>query len=185
LFSAGWSCELHGLTTEARQCYSLISQDFPNSEDAPTAAGSLRRIELVGKPVQLGGTTFDKGHVSVDDYAGKTVLVFFWQAANPKVAELMPVLAELQAAHGDDLAIIGVALDEDEQTIAGFLESHPLEWRQIFFSDPARRGWKNTVAEFYGVKSVPALWLIGPDGRVRSTKLTAETAMQAVATASR
>ncbi|MGC1274747.1 MAG: TlpA disulfide reductase family protein [Planctomycetaceae bacterium] len=185
LYSAGWSCELHGLAPEAKRCYALIADQYPASDEAVTAAGSLRRLDLVGQPVQLGGTTFDKGHVSVDDYAGKTVLVFFWQSANPKVAELMPVLEELQAAHGDDLAIIGVALDEDEQAIATFLEAHPLDWRQIFFSDPARRGWKNTVAEFYGVKTVPSLWLIGPDGLVRSTKLSAETARQAVATASR
>ena len=180
LYSAGWSCELSGLEAEAERCYTLIAEQYPDSEKAVAATGSLRRLDLVGKPVQLGGTTFDKGHVSVDEYAGKTVLVFFWQASNPKVAELMPILEELQTARGDELAIIGVALDEDEQTIASFLENHPLEWKQIFFSNPERRGWNNTVAEFYGVKSVPSLWLIGPDGKVRATNLTAETVHPAV-----
>ncbi len=185
LYSAGWSCELNGLDAEAKRCYALIAEQYPGSEEAGAAVGSLRRLDLVGKPVQLGGTTLDKGHVSIDEYAGKTVLVFFWRAASPKVAELMPVLTDLQSAHGDDLAIIGVALDDDEQTISDFLDAHSLEWKQIFFSDPDRRGWKNTVAEFYGVKMVPSLWLVGPDGMVRSTQLSAETARQAVATASR
>jgi len=175
LFSAGWSCELHGHAKPAADCYSLIVKDFPKTEEAVTAAGSLRRLKLVGQPVQLGGSTLDGSYVSIDDYAGKSVLVVFWQAANPKTAELMPVLAELQAAQGDKLAILGVALDEDEDSVKRFLESHPLQWKQIFFADTAKRGWKNTVAEFYGVKSVPGVWLVGPDGKVRSTNLTAET----------
>jgi hypothetical protein len=181
LFSAGWSCELHGLTQPATACYTQIVNGFPGTEEAITAAGSLRRLKLVGQPLQLGGSTFDGGYVSIDQYAGKPVLVLFWQASNPKVAELIPVLAELQATHGDGFGIIGVALDEDESAIREFLSDCGLKWQQIFFADPAKRGWKNTVAEFYGVKTVPALWLVGPDGRVRTTNLNAESARQAVA----
>jgi len=181
LFSAGWSCELHGMAQDASACYTQIVNSFPGTEEAVTAAGSLRRLKLVGQPLQLGGSTLDGGYVSIDEFAGKPVLVLFWQASNPKVAELVPVLADLQSAHGKDFGIIGVALDEDETAVREFLEAHGLEWPQIFFADPAKRGWKNTIAEFYGVKSVPALWLVGPDGKVRSTNLSAETARQAVA----
>ncbi len=181
LFSAAWSCELHGHTKPAAACYALIVKDFSASDEAVTAAGSLRRLELVGRPLQLGGSTFrGSEYVSIDDYAGKSVLVVFWQAANPKVAELMPVLADLQAAQGGKLAILGVALDEDEAVVERFLNEHPLDWKQIFFADKAKRGWKNTVAEFYGVKSVPGVWLVGPDGKVRATNLTAESVRQAV-----
>lgn len=180
LTSAAWSCELHGLTKPAADCYALITTDFPNSEDAVTAAGSLRRLKLVGQPVQLGGSTVDGGFVSIDEYAGKSVLVVFWRAGNLKMADLMPVLADLQASQGETLAVLGVALDEDEAVVDRFLQDHPLEWKQIFFADRGKRGWKNTVAEFYGVKSVPSVWLIGPDGKVRSTNLTVETVRQAV-----
>ncbi|MBA3314476.1 MAG: TlpA family protein disulfide reductase [Planctomycetota bacterium] len=183
LFSAGWSCELHGLTQPATACYTQIADRFPGTEEAVTAAGSLRRLKLVGQPLQLGGSTLDGGYVSIDEYAGKPVLVLFWQASNPKVADLMPVLADLQAAHGENFGIIGVALDEDESAVREFLDSCGLKWKQIFFADPSKRGWKNTVAEFYGVKSVPALWLVGSDGKVRATNLSAETARQAVANA--
>lgn len=181
LFSAGWSCELHGMAQDATACYSQIVNAFAGTEEAVTAAGSLRRLKLVGQPLQLGGSTLDGGYVSIDQFNGKAVLVLFWQSSNPKVAELVPVLADLQAAHGKDFGIIGVALDEDEAAVREFLNTHGLKWPQIFFADPAKRGWKNTIAEFYGVKSVPALWLVGPDGKVRSTNLSAETARQAVA----
>lgn len=181
LYSAAWSCELNGQSAPAAACYRQIVHDFPKTDEAVTAAGSLRRINLVGRPIQLGGSTLDGGYVSVDEYAGKSVLVVFWQAANPKMAELMSELAELQASQGDGLAILGVALDEEEATIEQFLQAHPLQWKQIFFADKTKRGWKNTVAEFYGVKSVPGVWLVGPEGKVRSTNLTAETVRQAVA----
>ncbi len=181
LFSAGWSCELHGMAQEATACYSQIVNSFPATEEAVTAAGSLRRLKLVGQPLQLGGSTLDGGYVSIDQFAGKPVLVLFWQASSSKVAELVPVLADLQAAHGQDFGIIGVALDEDEAAIREFLDAHGLKWPQIFFADPSKRGWRNTVAEFYGIKSVPSLWLVGPDGKVRSTNLSAESARQAVA----
>jgi thiol-disulfide isomerase/thioredoxin len=181
LYSAGWSCELHGLTKEAADCYALLVKDFPTADEAVTAAGSLRRLKLVGRPVQLGGSTFDGGYVSIDTYAGKPVLVVFWQSGNPKVAELMPVLADVQATYGDKVGLLGVALDENEAAIGDFLKAHPLRWQQIFFADKSKRGWKNTVAEFYGVKTVPSVWLVGPDGKVRSTNLTVETARQALA----
>jgi hypothetical protein len=179
LYSAAWSCEVNGHPTPAAACYRQIVHDFPKTDEAVTAAGSLRRINLVGQPIQLGGSTLDGGYVSIDEYAGKSVLVVFWQAANPKMAELMAELAGIQAAQGDKLAILGVALDEDEASVEHFLQAHPLEWKQIFFADKTKRGWKNTVAEFYGVKSVPGVWLVGSDGKVRSTNLTAETVRQA------
>src|SRR5690606_34161576 len=114
LFSAGWSCELQGLEQPATNCYSMIVKEFPNTKEAVAAAGSLRRLKLVGQPIQLGGSTFDGGYVSIDEFAGKSVLVVFRQAGNPKMHELMPVLADLQRTSGDGLAILGIALDEDE-----------------------------------------------------------------------
>lgn len=185
LFSAGWSCESHGLTQPATKCYSIIAKDLSETPEAVAATGSLRRLRLVGQPLQLGGSTLGGGYVSIDEYVGKTVLVLFWQAANPHVAELMPVLADLKASRGDDLAIIGVALDEEVSAIDSFLAEHPLDWKQIYYADPSKQGWRNTAAEFYGVRVVPTLWLVGPDGRVISTNLTAESARQAVASAVR
>lgn len=181
LFSAGWSCELHGLTKPAIDCYRLLVDLFPDAEDAVTAAGSIRRLELIGKPVQLGGSTLDGGYVSIDEFAGKPVFVLFWKSGNAEVSELISELRDLQSSAGREISVIGVALDEDPADIEAFLGEQALDWKHIFFADPAKRGWKNTVAEFYGVKGIPSLWLIGPDGRVVSTNVTAETARKAIA----
>lgn len=181
LFAAGWSCELRGLNKPAVDCYRLLVNQFPDAEDAVAAAGSVRRLELVGKPVQLGGSTLDGGYVSIDEFVGRPVLVLFWKSDSPEVAPLVDELQGLQASAGEKLGIIGVALDEDPADIQAFLADRGLEWKQIFFADPAKRGWKNTVAEFYGVKGVPALWLIGADGKVISTSLNSESARKAIA----
>ena len=68
----------------------------------------------------------------------------------------------------DQLTVVGVNLDLDEFQVDAFLEETGIGWRQIFFSEPDKRGGRNPVARFYGVHAVPEYWLVDSHGTVSS-----------------
>jgi len=169
LLEAGRSCEAAGLTQEARDCYLLLTGRYADTPHADAVAAVLRRMNLPGQTLNaadLGGPTIDGGFLNIEQLRGRQVLVVFWMSDSPTFETDFPRLQALQREQGDALTIVGVNLDADEAAVDDFIEAHPLAWRQIFDPDPLRRGPRNPVARHYGVSSVPAYWLIGPDGRV-------------------
>lgn len=170
LQSAAWSCELYDMQEESIGCYSTLEQQFPKHPLAKQAAASLRRLNLKGRPVELAGPTLDGGFTRIDDFAGKTVLVCFWASDSEVFLEILPRLqAVLTKYEKQGLTMVGVNLDEDESDVTKFLEQHPLPYPHIFHPDPAQRRWENPVVKYYGVRDIPALWLVNSDGVVVDT----------------
>ena len=69
------------------------------------------------------------------------------------------------------LGVIGVCLDEKPETLQAFLEKQDLPFPNIIHSNEEKRGWNNPIAKFYGVRRVPATWVIDAGGRVVSTSV--------------
>lgn len=183
LYAAGRSCELHGLTDEAIACYSLVTRQFANSRNAKAAQvpAILRRLQLPGQPLELAGPERGGQFVRIEDYRGKAVLVVFWASGTPRVHDYLPSIREAQEKLGaEKLSVIGVNLDEDELALEAFVERNGLNWPQIFHADPSRRRWDNPVARFYGLRDIPAVWLIDAEGTVVSTNVTPEDLVPAV-----
>ncbi len=172
LFAAARSCDLYGLNDTAIDCYSQLFRQFPDTPHGMQAQASLRRLQLLGQPLQLAGPTMDGGFAAIDDYRGKVVLVVFWstQAAS-FVSEADRLIATAKSFSEQDFAILAVNLDDNEAAVDAFLEQHPLDCPQIFHPEPERRGWENPVASYYGVRSVPVYWLVDRDGTVTETRL--------------
>jgi hypothetical protein len=171
LDAAGWSCEVHGLRSEALACYTQIQQQYSQHPDAAHVPAILRRLNLQGQPLQLLGTTFDGGELRIEDLRGKIVLVVFWAAGQNGFDEQLPALQAAAERHSQKLVLVGVNLDTDEAAVGAFLEQHAVTWPTIFFVDPARRGWANPIASYYGLRNVPAYWLVDPQGNVVSTEV--------------
>lgn len=169
LLDAGRACERVALHPEARLCYQMLADKFGDTPFAAAVAAILRRMSLPGSTLTadaFAGSTIEGDYLTIEQYRGRHVLIVFWNTASPTFQQDFVRLQELQQQHGDKLAIIGVNLDTDELAVDRFLEAHPLKWRQLFDSDPARRGTLNTIAAYYGVATVPMYWLIDPQGRV-------------------
>lgn len=102
---------------------------------APVAVGekpiSINDVPLKDAPRQplkpiaeMNWTTFDGNVQKMKDYQGKVVLLDFWATYCPPCIEEIPHLLELQAAHPNDLQIIGLHVGgpEDRPKVPEFVE---------------------------------------------------------------
>jgi hypothetical protein len=172
LFAAGQSCEYHGLSAEAIQCYALICEQFPESSGTERATSILRRLNLKGQPLQLAGPTIGGGFLNAEEMLGKPMLVVFWTTqAQPFVRQLPELQALLGQIEADRLNVVSVNLDDDdnESAVQTFLDSKHLNWPTIFQTDSDKRGWNNPLAAYYGIQSVPLYWIVSSKGKVVET----------------
>src|SRR5690606_22911310 len=95
LLAAARTCDLHDLHEEATTCYALVQSQFPNHPASAQVAGPLRRLQLLGKPLQLAGPTIDGNYVNIDEHRGKVVLVVFWASNVIPFLEQLPQLTAL------------------------------------------------------------------------------------------
>ena len=167
LYAAGWSCELNHLLDEAIGCYTVIKEKFPKTAQAQQVTAVLRRLNLAGGSLQLAGPTIDGGFASIDQFQGKVVLIVFWSSDTARFVKQVPQLIAASKKYGEaGFEILGINLDEQEASVDAFLEKHPLPGRQIFYPEPEKRRWDNPIVRYYGIRNIPAYWLVDRQGIV-------------------
>lgn len=148
----------------------LILKHFPEESKEMNIEGVQRRIESVGKPFVLAGTTASGKPFDLKQLHGKVVLVDFWATwCGPCLAE-MPHLQEAYEKYREKgFEIVGVSLDEDKESLDEFLKENKLPWMQLYESDASKRGFENANVKRYGINAIPAMFLLDQSGRVVST----------------
>lgn len=167
LNDAAQTCDSYSIRDEAIQCYATLRQKYPESAPAQQAVAALRRLELPGKTLDLGGPTMDGGFLSIADFNSSPVLVVFWSTqAKPFVERSAEIISVVSKFEKRGLQVIGVNLDTDESAVDAFRESSGLGWQNIFHAAPSRRGWNHPVASYYGVTTIPQFWTVDVKGNV-------------------
>jgi thiol-disulfide isomerase/thioredoxin len=138
-----------------------------NSEVKALAArfeGTMRRLSLPGKPMEIKGTLLDGTAFNQKSLAGKVVLVDFWATwCGPCRAEIPSMKREYEKYHAKGFEVVGVSLDEDRAALEKFVKSEEIPW-PILHEPDAEGG--NPLARHYGISGIPQLILIGRDGNV-------------------
>ncbi len=108
--------------------------------------------------------SLDGPNLKLADFKGKYVLLDFWATwCGPCVGEV-PNLKAAYDAFGQDprLVMISLSLDQDPAAPKAFVRKNAVKWRQGFLGD-----WSHaTLPNDYGVQGIPAIFLIGPDGKI-------------------
>jgi thiol-disulfide isomerase/thioredoxin len=149
----------------ARKVYSTLLKKF--GAESPNLCQKVKdelgRIDKVGtKVTHLAVSDLAGSSLRIDQFRGKYVLVDFWATwCAPCVIELPRLQAAYAKYHGKGLEIVAVSLDESKTAVVDFTKARKLPWKQVHNATAG-----GDLVEAFGVRSIPATFLIGPDGTI-------------------
>jgi len=116
--------------------------------------------DVIGKPISL------------ESLRGKIVLVEFWASwCGPCRAENPNLVKEYQLYKDKGFQVLSVSLDSSKENWLKAIDADGLPWLHV--SD--LKGWNNAVGRMYGVRAVPASFLVGRDGKIIANDLRGES----------
>ena len=137
--------------------------------------GIARRIDLLGKPLELSGAVLGGGELDWESYRGRVVLVDFWASwCGPCRSEVPNVLRNYEAYHEKGFDVVGVNLDKTEEQALAYIEQTKIPWKNLFSKDKDHRGWQHPMAVYYGVNGIPRAMLVDREGKVVSMQARGE-----------
>lgn len=173
-------------TDKGIQIVEQLKKDFPETGPGKNADEMIKEIKQQNA-LKTGNKFPDfeekdlaGNPLSIAKFKGKVVLVDFWATwCGPCVAELPNVLKAYEAHHSAGFEIVGISLDKEEQKLKDFIKAKNMPWAQYFDG----KGWQSKLAGKYGVKSIPATYLLDGEGKIIGKNLRGEDLEKAVAAA--
>lgn len=136
----------------------LVAGAFRPSTSSPGIA--------VGQPAPaIAGTTLDGAAFDLASYRGRPVIVNFWGPSCVPCRDEFPLLERELAAHAaDNLAIVGVLMDDPVAPAQQFVRDYGATWPTV--QDPA-----GALKAAYRVAARPQSYLIDRNGIVRQIQV--------------
>ncbi|MCB0547131.1 MAG: TlpA family protein disulfide reductase [Phaeodactylibacter sp.] len=148
-----------------------FEKQYPQAGMTKALAHRVKRAALVQQGALAPDfTTRDifSEAVALSDYRGTYVLVDFWASwCLPCLAERPKLVEVYESRRPQGFHILSISLDEEADKWEAAIAKGQMPWRQVRDADGA-------IAGLYLVSSLPANFLLGPEGKILAKNVTAE-----------
>lgn len=130
---------------------------------------------------QFTAKLYDGSEIKLSDYRGKYVLLDFWATwCGPCIAEMPNLKKVYEDFGGEEFELISLSLDDTIEKPKAFHAEKPSAYTNAYLGH-----WNQTetTSKDYGVRGIPSIWLIGPDGKVVARDLRGQKLRDAVSKA--
>ncbi len=121
----------------------------------------------IGVPMNFSGPTLRENWFVLNSLQGKPVLVVFWATPISKASEFMASCVDLSERYAaTQVEVVGVSLDKKLSDVTSWVAEQTVPCRQVFSAQEGHAGLSNPIAQYYGVKLLPAFFLLDENGIV-------------------
>jgi thiol-disulfide isomerase/thioredoxin len=162
-----------GSYEEAGTMFSWLKPAAANSYYGKKVAEALELVAKtdIGKTIRFTQADTSGKMVKLATIRAKYVLVDFWASwCGPCRKENPNVVEAYKKYHDKGFDIVGVSLDDKKEPWLNAIHKDALTWTHV--SD--LKGWQNEVGLTYGIKSVPASFLVDQQGKIVAKNLRGE-----------
>lgn len=112
-------------------------------------------------------TTLDGKVVSMDELAGKVVLIDFWATWCGPCRESVPHIRDVaKQFQGQPLVILSVSLDKDQTKWKEFIAKNGMTWAQYYDG-----GFTGPMSTMFNVQAIPHTFTIDADGVLQEERI--------------
>jgi peroxiredoxin len=143
----------------------------------PVEAFPFRKLDVGRRAPDVIAEAADGRTLDLAALRGKVVLLAFWSTRWSMAC--LPHLKSTHDAFGRDPRFVMIGLNEDfaPEAMNWCVTRHNLAWEQRYLGSSE---FPNPTAAAFGVQFLPAIFLIGPDGRIIAKDLEGDRIKQAV-----
>ena len=165
--------EFIGDEEEAASTYRKIVERFPNSDQAEIAQGAVRRLESIGKRLDLRGKTIEGESFQLSKLRGKLIVIHYWATWCSPCLQDIKALAQMRISYPDSaFELVGINVDLAAERPRQYLQKSPIPWVQLF--EPG--GLEGSgLSKALGIQTLPAMILIDEDGKLINNNLQIST----------
>ncbi|MDB6095323.1 MAG: alkyl hydroperoxide reductase/Thiol specific antioxidant/Mal allergen [Verrucomicrobia bacterium] len=150
----------------------------PNEQVKSLAESKLKLAELLPRPVEMKFKSIDGRDVDVSALRGKVVLIDFWATwCGPCVHEIPNLVAVYEKFHAQGFEVVGISFDQAPDAakpskrqktaadVLSFTQEKHMPWSQYYDG----LYWNNVFGKQYGIRGIPAMFLLDQQGMIIST----------------
>ncbi len=132
------------------------------------AQANVKKIDIGSEAEDFSAPTPDGKMLSLKESLGEITIIDFWASwCKPCRIENPNVVRLYNKYHGKGLNIIGVSLDKKQDAWTKAISEDNLEWNHV----SNLKFWQEPIAKAYGVRSIPATFILDKEGNVIAKNL--------------